>query len=196
MCLACLYWFQYARSMHTIDDRFEQAISSKKDEIFRLNEELDDLKRLKASISKFSISWPYPVSSKNANRVVIQIHVLFVLFKRAEEIKILSRPRSKGLTTHQIWKKLYPSSTNTSSATFRNHLRDLVAKRLIEKVSGTEDWRPTNLAFEKINWDVTVNVPPEKVAKIPPNQYCINLDRESAENIEEDEELEKPYKCV
>lgn len=192
--LACFYWFQYARCMHTIDNRFEQAISSKTDEISKLKEELDDLRRLKASISKYSITWPYPVSSKNANRVAIQVHVLFILFARAEKIKTLSRPRSKGLTTHQIWKHLYPTSTSTSSATFRNHLRDLVDKKLIEKVSGTEDWRPTELAIEKIRWDVTVNVPPEKVEKIPPNQYCINLDRESVENMAEDEKLEKPYK--
>jgi len=135
--------------MWTLEEKFDQAITSKTEAIKKSEVELKNLKRLRDSVRKFPLDWPYEVNAKNAKRVAIQARILHFLFERHDELKTISSPRSKGLTTHQIWRRLNPSSTGTSSTTFRNHLLDLQKKRLVKKFAGTDDWTPTPAALQK-----------------------------------------------
>ncbi len=135
--------------MQTLDEKFEQVLKIKQDSLEKFQSEVKELKRLRKSVQKFPLNWPYNVTAKNADRVAFQARILHSLFDRYEEIKARIRPRSEGLTTHQIWRKINPSSTGTSSATFRGHLKDLKKKRLIEKFGETDDWVVTERALEK-----------------------------------------------
>jgi len=135
--------------MQTLDKKFEEALAQKEDALQRLRSERLEIQEMRKSIKKFPLIWPYDVTSKNAKRVAIQTRILYALFVRHDELQELKRPRSQGLTTHQIWKRLYPSHPGTSSATFRGHLSDLKKKGLITNCEESGDWMPLAKALAK-----------------------------------------------
>lgn len=135
--------------MQTLDKKFEDVLAAKEEALKKLKDEFGELHRLRRSIQNFPLNWHYDVTSKNAERVAVQSRILHSLFNRHDELKTIKRPRSNGLSTHQIWKKLYPTHTGTSSATFRGHLSDLKKKRLVKKCEDGEFWMATPRALEK-----------------------------------------------
>ena len=113
--------------------------------------EVEDIERFQKSIRSYPLKWQYEVTVRNAKRTVLQVRVLHILFERAAKVLANKNNIVQGMTTHQIWRRMYPSSGRTSSATFRGHVLDLNKKGLIEKFEHTDRWVATAKANKQRN---------------------------------------------
>ena len=135
--------------MTSLNTKFEIAIAEKTEALEKATEALQKLHIMQKAAKRFPIKWPHAVTAKNAEQTALQANILNRLFARHDTVSVSHRSLRDGMTLHQIWKKVYPTNSNTASTTFRGYLTDLRKKGLVKKGTDSDLWVLTEKAFEK-----------------------------------------------
>jgi len=129
--------------MQTIEEKLKNAILEKTKSIERTKSEIEQLEKHKRYIRRYPLKWNDTITIRNAKRSILQVRILHFLFEREATVLSSQRNIQAGMTTPQIWKKIYPLASKTSTATFRGYILDLQDKGLIQKTDNPDYWTTT-----------------------------------------------------